>query len=320
MGQVDGRIEKALAIAMHDTDWFVRLAAACVLNRVLTFRGEVAQLLLDALATSDLTIRIMALTAIERMEQVNSIVKKQVIFALHDSDWLTRLAAVRALRKVGHPTSEQIRILLRLRFPLNWYFRLIVPFIMFVQKGRANLAGTIAEMRDLNAQQWFTYSLSMQRFAQERLSGLTRFKAAAVIKDPIRIEIIKTLGEAEIENEKQFYQLLIVLNRYLHYIDQDVRQAAHESIRSLLKGRSLPGNSWVPLRQRMERRRRLFAVLYWLVLVVGVVMVAWALAYLDQESLLMRVLVILGGLIGIGAGAAQIVGGAPRHPWAREGE
>lgn len=44
-------------------------------------------------------------------------------------------------------------------------------------------------------------------------------------------------------------------------------------------------------------------------------MAAWALAYLDEESLGMRTLLILFGLIGMGAGLAQIVGRPLRNPW-----
>lgn len=40
-----------------------------------------------------------------------------------------------------------------------------------------------------------------------------------------------------------------------------------------------------------------------------------ALAYVDEESLLLRVLAGLGGLIGIGAGVAQIVGRVLRNPY-----
>lgn len=91
--------------------------------------------------------------------------------------------------------------------------------------------------------------------------------------------------------------------------------AALTAIRSQVEGRQLPGYRWVPLRQRRERRRRLAAALHWLLLLAGAVMAAWALAYLDEESLGMRTLLILFGLIGMGAGLAQIVGRPLRNPW-----
>ena len=91
--------------------------------------------------------------------------------------------------------------------------------------------------------------------------------------------------------------------------------AALTAIRAQVEGRQLPGYRWVPLRQRRERKRRFFAALHWFLLLAGAVMAAWALAYLDEESLGMRALLILFGLIGMGAGLAQIVGRPLCNPW-----
>jgi len=132
-----------------------------------------------------------------------------------------------------------------------------------------------------------------------------------------RAEVAHFLGRLHIE-EAQLQYVLIRLNRCLHDENDDVRQEALIAIHNIVAGRPLPGYRWVPLRQRMEQRRRMYATLHWAILLIGVIMVAFALSYLDAETRLMQVITVLCGLISIAAGLAQVVGKSLHNPWEKE--
>jgi hypothetical protein len=52
--------------------------------------------------------------------------------------------------------------------------------------------------------------------------------------------------------------------------------------------------------------------------IVPVVMLAFGLSNLHAENRLMQVITVLGGLVGIAAGVAQVIGNALRNPWENE--
>lgn len=134
----------------------------------------------------------------------------------------------------------------------------------------------------------------------------------------VRSSTIQRLGQMKIPDDQDLQQVLIALNRFLHDHDDDIRRAALSAIHNLVAGRPLPGYRWVPLRQRMEQRRRMYAIAHWAILLIGVIMVAFGLSYLDANTRLMQVITVLSGLIGIAAGLAQIVGKSLRNPWDKE--
>jgi hypothetical protein len=47
-------------------------------------------------------------------------------------------------------------------------------------------------------------------------------------------------------------------------------------------------------------------------------MLAFGLSNLHAENRLMQVITVLGGLVGIAAGVAQVIGNALRNPWENE--
>ena len=81
-------------------------------------------------------------------------------------------------------------------------------------------------------------------------------------------------------------EVLAAFNRALHDDCIFMREAAHEALSKLLDGKPLPGDEWVPLRERQERRKRrkrqmrrlallLAMALPPLVYVLGVLFVPW---------------------------------------------
>lgn len=122
------------------------------------------------------------------------------------------------------------------------------------------------------------------------------------------------LGNCLIGDESQFRRVVTHLHRELYSLN-GLREPTLQSLKRLLDGRRLPGEKWVPLRQRQERRRSFNRAMHWGILGVGVALAAYGLAFLDQTDMLMKFVVVLGGLIGITAGVAQIVGKPLRNPW-----
>lgn len=98
-----------------------------------------------------------------------------------------------------------------------------------------------------------------------------------------------------------------------------MRRAALIASNQLIEGRPLPGYRWTPIRERLERRRRLNRFRWWALVVCLLVLAALVLAYLsarlDPDSLLVRFGAALALLTGLAAGVAQVLGWTLRNPY-----
>lgn len=114
-------------------------------------------------------------------------------------------------------------------------------------------------------------------------------------------------------------QLLVGLSRQLHRWDDDQRQNALDVIDKQLEGRPLPGYRWTPIRERIERRRRLNQIRWWAMVICMMLLAALVMAYLsarlDANSLLVRFGAALALITGLAAGVAQVLGWTLRNPY-----
>ena len=130
----------------------------------------------------------------------------------------------------------------------------------------------------------------------------------------VRTSAAANLGRLEIKDTILLRRVLVSLNRYLYDKDDDVRQAALESIRQLLDGRPIPGYQWVPLRERRARRWRLKRIAILAGVVAFFLLVALTVTLLNPNSLIARWVTSLSIL----ASAASVIGVTLRDLWKRK--
>lgn len=244
--------------------------------------------LLYALAAPEMSVRRSAADALGRLSQVTPAVVEGLLHTLADAEMDVRSSAAKALGRLGQAIPAVVEGLLTTLSAPEWYVR-SSAIEALKQAGHATPAVVEGLLTALADEQW-----DMRRSA------------------------VAALGKLQIKDEGEYSQLLIRLNRRLHSIDDDKRKHVLDAIRTLVNGRPLPGYHWTPLRQRMEQRRSMYAIAHWAILLIGVIMVALGLSYLDANTRCMQVLIVLGLLSGIAAGVLQVVGKSLRNPWEKE--
>jgi HEAT repeat protein len=136
----------------------------------------------------------------------------------------------------------------------------------------------------------------------------------------VRQKAVKSMATLRIQSES-LGQIIRVLNRRLHDSEEDVRQAALESIQILLDGRPIPGYRWVPLRQRRDRARRRRIAGYWVLGITTVLLLAWLAAVVTTQIVVdpfvERFVAALLALVALAAGAVQVLAWFRRPFWDR---
>ena len=277
-------VVEALLTVLANADPNVRREAARALGR-LNPTPAVVEALLTTLTDTESTVRRTAAFVLGQLGQTTPAVVASLRAALTDADPNVRIVVGGALGELGKATPDMIKSLLHALTDTKFNIRVNAALALgrVGQATPAVIAGLLTALTDT-----------------EQL---------------MRSCAVDALNKLQIKDEVHYQRLLIRLNRRLHSVDDHERQEALSAIRLLVNGRPLPGYRWVSLRAKRERRRRLYAAFHWALLLVGVVMVAFGLNYLGAETRLMQVLTVLGGLIGIAAGLAQIVGKSLRNPW-----
>jgi len=285
LGQLEQAIPPKIEVlinALSAPEWFVRFSATEAIGQLGQTSPATVEALFNALSDSDVYVRSGAATALRQLRQGKVLLK-----ALTDPNEYVHSSAAEVLVQLGH-TTPAVKALIK----------------MFSSPDlgvRVSVAKVLIQLGD-----------TTPPIVQTLLSALSA-------PEPyVRDRAVEALGKLQIKNETEYRESLIRLNRLLHNVDDNVRRAALDTILILVDGRPLPGYHWISLRTRQERRRRLYAAAHWTILLVGMIMVALGLSYLDAETRLMQVITVLGGLIGIAAGLAQIVGKSLRNPWEKE--
>jgi len=114
---------------------------------------------------------------------------------------------------------------------------------------RNNPAVVRTLQRALNDNDWFVRSSALESLKElevgsEVIVGILLQTLMNMYSD-VRETVVSSLGEVEVEDVPQLYQILIALTHCLHDSDDDVRKEAFISIRKLMDGRTFPRYRWL---------------------------------------------------------------------------
>lgn len=246
--------------------------------------------LLAALGKKNMSIRYEAVASLGELGVTTPRVIDALLMALKDKGSSIRTQAAESLGQLGTATPTVVERLISLLTDKNLQMRYyaVVSLGELKVKDESQLRRVLAA---LNRQLYDHELLTVFRTKD----GTVRRHAAKALGYSINPQ-----GSDDDKNGSEIF---------------DVSNAALQSIRQLTQGRQLPGYRWIPLAERQQRRQRLFRAVYGVVLFIGVALTAFGLSYLAPDNRLLQTLTVLGGLIGIAAGLAQILGKTLRTPW-----
>ncbi|MFN8486903.1 MAG: HEAT repeat domain-containing protein [Caldilineaceae bacterium] len=322
VGQADPAIIQALLTALHDPNESVRNATAQTLNQLSQADPAVIQALLTALHDTEPFVQVVAVAVLGQVGQADSAIIQALLTALHDTEPLVQVAVAAALSQLGQAAPAIVATWLTTLHDSEGSVRYAAIWALS-QLGQGDPAVITALLAALHDPEWF-----VQVAAAEALGHLGQPDPTVItalltaLQDPeeyIRAAAARTLGQLKVIEKQLLYQLLVGLNRRMYVLDDDERQSALGAIDKQLEGQPLPGYYWTPIREQIERSRRLNQFRWWAMVVCIVVLVALVVVYLsarlDADSLLVRFGAAVALITGLAAGIAQVLGWTLRNPY-----